>query len=437
MFPRKLFYLFQLRKNLRSKPSKLLEIRWKKFKFMLKYAYENVPFYHRKFKHVGIKPDDIRSENDLAKIPFTTKFEIQTSPFEDVVSKTVNIDRCIKTTTSGSTGIPLTVVSDRVAEDFSFAVWARAMLENGLRPLVDRMATIRHPKYLQQKKDFVGMLWARRRKQISVFDSAEQQLEILEDFKPDVIKGYSSSLAILADLCKKRGSLVKPRLVFTGADFLTAKNRALIKSAFGCELFDYYGCIEFSLLAWECGEHVGYHINVENVLVEFIKEGEAVAPLERGEIVCTSLVNYAMPLIRYRLGDVGVPLNDQCPCGRTLPLIKIVEGRVDDFLTTLDGRIISGQIFSENYPFEDWEKEGIKQFRVIQERRDKLTLKVAVRRGVFNEVPVLEKAKRKLQEVFGQDMNIEFQVVDELERDPSGKIRIAISKVPVNWAGSN
>ncbi|MEM2291979.1 MAG: phenylacetate--CoA ligase family protein [Nitrososphaerota archaeon] len=422
---------------MRSKPSKLLEIRWKKFKFMLKYAYENVPFYHRKFKHVGIKPDDIRSENDLAKIPFTTKFEIQTSPFEDVVSKTVNIDRCIKTTTSGSTGIPLTVVSDRVAEDFSFAVWARAMLENGLRPLVDRMATIRHPKYLQQKKDFVGMLWARRRKQISVFDSAEQQLEILEDFKPDVIKGYSSSLAILADLCKKRGSLVKPRLVFTGADFLTAKNRALIKSAFGCELFDYYGCIEFSLLAWECGEHVGYHINVENVLVEFIKDGEAVAPLERGEIVCTSLVNYAMPLIRYRLGDVGVPLNDQCPCGRTLPLIKIVEGRVDDFLTTLDGRIISGQIFSENYPFEDWEKEGIKQFRVIQERRDKLTLKVAVRRGVFNEVPVLEKAKRKLQEVFGEDMNIEFQVVDELEKDPSGKIRIAISKVPVNWAASN
>jgi phenylacetate-CoA ligase len=405
----------------------------RKLRAILKHAYENVPFYHKKFRRTGIKPDDIKSFSDLYKVPFTTKFEIQASPFEDVVARNVNIDRCRKTTTSGSTGIPLTVVSDRVAEDFSFAVWARAMLENGLKPLVDRMATIRHPKFLQERKDIVGMLWANKRKQISVFDSAEQQLKILEDFKPDIIKGYSSSLAILADLCKKKGSRVKPRLVFTGADFLTGKNRELVSSAFGCEVFDYYGCIEFSLLAWECSEHVGYHINVENVAVEFIKDGEAVAPLERGEIVCTGLVNYAMPLIRYRLGDVGVLLNEQCSCGRTLPLMKTVEGRIDDFLTTLDGRVISGQIFSENYPFENWEKEGIKQFRVIQERRDKLTIKLAVREGVFNEVPVLEKVRKKLQELFGEGMNIEFQIVDEIEKDPSGKIRIALSRVPAHF----
>lgn len=75
--------------------------------------------------------------------------------------------------------------------------------------------------------------------------------------------------------------------------------------------------------------------------------------------------------------------------------MKMIEGRIDDFLTTLDGRVISGQIFSENYPFENWEKEGIKQFRVIQERKDKLTIKLDVREGVFNQVPVLEKARRK------------------------------------------
>jgi phenylacetate-CoA ligase len=190
-------------------------MQWMKLRAILKHAYENVPFYHKKFRQVGIKPDDIKSFSDLQKVPFTTKFEVQASSFKDIVARNVNIDRCRKTTTSGSTGIPLTVLSDRAAEDFGSAVWARAMLENGLKPLVDRMATIRHPKFLREEKDVIGMLWAKRRKQISVFDSAEQQLKILEDFKPDVIKGYSSSLAILADLCKKKGSYIKPRLIFT------------------------------------------------------------------------------------------------------------------------------------------------------------------------------------------------------------------------------
>jgi len=407
-------------------------MQWRKFKAILKHAYENVSFYHKKFRKAGIKPDDIKSFSDLYKVPFTTKSEIQASPFEDIVARNVNIGRCVKTTTSGSTGIPLTVVSDEIAEDFGFAVWARATFENGLRPLRDRMAIIRHPRF-QDGRDLIGMLGVNRRIRISVFDNVERQLRILEDFKPDVIKGYSSSMAILANFCKKKVVGVKPRLVFTGADLLTRKNRELISSAFECEVFDYYGCIEFNQLAWECNEHMGYHINIENVVLEFIKDGEAVAPLEQGEIVCTGLVNYAMPLIRYRLGDVGIPLNEQCSCGRTLPLMKMIEGRIDDFLTTLDGRVISGQIFSENYPFENWEKEGIKHFRVIQEKRDKLTIKLAVREDVFNPVPVLEKASRKLKELFGEGMNIEFQIVDEIEKDPSGKIRIAISRVPAHF----
>lgn len=222
MLARKLFYLYQLKKNLRLKPSKLQKMQWMKLKAILRHAYENVPFYHKKFRQAGIKPDDIKSFSDLHKVPFTTKFEIQASQFKDVVAGNVNIARCTKTTTSGSTGIPLTVVSDEAAEDFGFAVWTRAAFENGLSPLRDRMAVIRHPRF-QEGKDLIGMLGANRRKRISVFDSVERQLRILEDFKPDVIKEYSSSMAILADFCKKKESRVKPRLVFTGADLLTRK----------------------------------------------------------------------------------------------------------------------------------------------------------------------------------------------------------------------
>ena len=175
-----------------------------------------MPFYHRKFDRAGIKPDDITSISDSSMIPFTTKSEIQASPFVDVIARNVDMDRCVKKTTSGSTGIPLTVVYDGVAEGFSGALWARAYMENGLRRR-DKMAVIQHPRFMGRKRisEFFGI---NRRKYISVFDAAERQLRLLEDFKPDVIKGYSSSLAILANYCKNQVSSVKPRLVFTGAD---------------------------------------------------------------------------------------------------------------------------------------------------------------------------------------------------------------------------
>lgn len=430
MLPRYAFYLYQLRKNLRLEPSRLQTMQRKRLRAIIKHAYENVPFYHRKFDKAGIKPDDIKSAADMTKIPMTTKSEIQACSLEDIVARNVDVNRCVKTMTSGSTGLPLTVISDERAEDFSTALWARAFLENGLR-LRDRMAIIRDPHYSPKDRGWFERL-ARaiilRRKYISVFDDVKRQLELLEDFTPDVIKGYASSLAILADFCRKKASRVKPRLVFTGAELLDKGYRKLISSAFGCEVLDYYGCIEFGLLMWECREHVGYHMNIDSVVIDFVKNGEAVAPGERGEIICTTLVNYAMPLIRYRLGDAGIPAEEQCSCDRSLPLLKMLEGRTDDFLTALDGGIISPSGFSP-YPFENL--EGVRQFRVIQERRDKLTIQLVAREGFLNDKQVFEKARRKIEKVFGEGMQVDFQLLEKIDRDSSGKLRKIISHVPV------
>lgn len=430
MLARYLFHFHQLRRNLYLNPSKLQKIQRKKLRAIIKHAYENVPFYHRKFDKAGIKPDDIKSVDDLSKVPMTTKFEIQGSSLEDIVARNIDVNRCVKTMTSGSMGLPLTVIVDKRTEDFRGALWARAFWENGLR-IRDRIAIIRDPYYFPKNRGWFERLGFVRRRLISIFDDAERQLAALEDFKPDVIRGYPSSLAILADVCRRRASCVKPRLVFTGSELLTNGDRNLISSVFECEPLDYYACIEFSLLMWECHEHTGFHINTDGAVFEFLQDEESVAPGECGEIVCTGLANYAMPLLRYRLGDEGIPIEGHCSCGRSLPLMKMMEGRTDDFLTALDGRRISPLVFSP-YPFENLER--IKQFRVIQEKRNRLKFQLVLKEKLSNQEEIFEKARRKIKELFGEGMCVDFQILPEIDRNPSGKLRKVISRVPPSKA---
>jgi phenylacetate-CoA ligase len=219
---------------------------------------------------------------------------------------------------------------------------------------------------------------------------------------------------------------VGARMVFSGAELLNEADRRLITSAFGAELFDFYACTELGWLAWECKAHSGYHVNADSVLLEFLDEdGENVAPYEKGEIVGTSLFNNVMPLIRYKLRDVAVPVNDECSCGITLPLVKSVDGRADDFLVATDGRKISPTVFFP-YPFES--VEWIKQFKIIQESRKKLIVQVVPKKVVEDRDQIVEKAKRKLCELFGE-VEVEFEFMENIPLDSSGKLKKVVSRI--------
>ena len=421
MLPRMLFYLYKLRRNLRLKPSELRRLQLERFRFLVRYAYENVPFYHTKFKLAGFKPSDVKGFDDLCKIPATSKFEIQACDLKDMVAGNVDLGSLRKRTTSGSTGVPLVTFVDGRVEDFDVAVWMRALFEDGLR-VRDKMCVIADPK----KESVFQRLGLAKRKYISIFDSAERQLALIKEFKPDVVKGYASSLFILAEEFENLVSEIEPRLVFSGAEVLDAPSKKLISSRFGAELFDCYACSELGLLAWECKEHSGYHVNADSVLMEFVGDGgEAVAFGERGRVVCTGLFNRVMPLIRYELDDVVVPVNDECACGRSLPLVKFVEGRADDLLVAADGRLISPTVFFP-YPFEsvDW----IKRFRVIQESPKRLVIQVAPKKAVENQSQIIEVAKRKLHELFG-NLEVKFEFMENIPLDSSGKFRKVISRI--------
>jgi len=423
-----------LKRNLYLDPSSLRKAQLKKLRFMIRYAYENVPFYHRKFGQSNIKPDDIVSMDDVAKIPITTKSEIQSSPLQDLVSRTVDVQRCITRSTSGSTGVPLTIAVSNKVVDFEGALWHRTLSENGLG-LRDRMSVISDPRSFPRNGRFFESFGILKRQYISIFDHAETQLTLMEQFKPHAIKGYPSSLAILADFCKQKTIAFKPRQVFTTSEVLDRVSRELISSVFEADLTDNYASQEFALLAWECHEHMGYHMNIDGVVMEFVEDREAIALGERGEILCTSLSNEVMPLIRYGIGDVGIPIEEQCSCGRALPLMKIVEGRTDDFLVSIDGRMISPTVFFP-YPFKDF--KGIKQFKVVQERRDKLTIQVVMEEGFLQADGALEEAKDNVKQLFGEKMKVEFQLLEKITRDQSGKLRKIVSGIPIQeleWNG--
>lgn len=426
MFTRQLRYSFMVKRNLFLDQASLKKAQLKKLRAITRYAYKNVPFYHRKFNEINIKPDDIISMDDFTKIPITTKSEIQSCPLKDLISRNVAINRCTTRSTSGSTGMPLTIALNGRTADLEAALWHRALSENGLR-FRDKMSVINDPRNFPQNKRLLESLGILKRQYISIFEDAETKLKLLEKFKPQVIRGYPSSLSILANYCKQREIAIKPRLIFTSSEVLDRQSRKLISTVFEADLMDNYASQEFALLAWECTEHMGYHMNIDGELMEFISDGEPAVPGERGEILCTSLYNDVMPLIRYETGDVGIPITEQCSCGRKLPLMKIVEGRKDDFLMSVDGRIISPTLFFP-YPFED--VKGIKQFKVIQEKKDKITLQMVTDENFLNPTRALKAAEDNIKRIFGEKMRIDFQLLEKIKRDPSGKLRKVVSKLP-------
>lgn len=420
---RKLWYLYKLRRNAWLRTEQLLKIQEKKLRMLLKHAYENVEYYHKKFDSVGLKPDDIRKLEDLRKLPITTKEEVRRNFPEGITARNIDSDKCKSYITSGSTGMPLTVVVDPKGDDYRSALFGRPFFECGLGSR-DKMMLVgdarRFPKNLKwfQKLGFLP------RKYFSAAEPVEKNLPEILDYKPEAIYAFSTYLFLLTKAFQKVGiEDFSPRLVFATGEVLSAQARKLMESTLGSKIFDIYGCVETDRLAWECEEHMGYHMDVDSTIIEFIKDDEAVSPEEEGEVIITCLYNYAMPLIRYEVGDIGVPSSEECPCGRGLPLIKKILGRQDDLIICPDGRAVTYPVFIYIMKIIP----GIAQFRIVQESRTKLTISIVKNEKFSNET--LENVAEEVRKVIGEDMSLSLSVVEKIEKEKSGKIRAIISHV--------
>jgi len=409
---------------------RLLEHQTVELKRVINYAYNHVPYWRAKFRENGLHPNDIKTVKDLNKLPIINKSELRRNISQMVSTK---FDRNIlkKVFTSGSTGKPLTLYLSPVEDEFRKARHLRANVFCGQR-MRDRWVVITSPHRFEKGLGLSRLLRIYSMNMVSVYESPSKQSDSVMRLKPDVLEGYSSSLYLLAREVERRGvDTIKPRIMFSGAELIDYSYRRLIEKVFDAPLYDQYATVEFERMAWQCHDKTGYHIDADALIMQFVdKNGEEVSPGERGGVVCTSLFNYAMPLIRYAVGDVGVgSTEEECSCGVGFPLMKMVEGRSDSILYLPDGRPVSPIAFI--YAMQLFKSfESIEQWRVVQEKLG--SLRIDVKKLDMNvdersmEAELVDHIRKVLS--LSSEMQVEVHFVDEIPVDKSGKLMKVVSK---------
>jgi len=245
--------------------------------------------------------------------------------------------------------------------------------------------------------------------------------------KPTLLFGHAHSIFILAEFLENlKINLPTPKGIITTSMMLLDNERDFIEKIFHTKVFDRYGCEEVSLIASECECHEGYHLNIEHLIVEFLKkDGTEAKPGETGDIVVTDLINRAMPLIRYRVEDTGIPSDKKCSCGRGLPLMEKVTGRIADFLRREDGSLVAGISLIERTLTNI---SGIHQLQIIQESISEISLNIVKESNIFND-DTEKLLINELKEVLGDTIQYKCNYVSRIKQEKSGKYRFSISKI--------
>ena len=399
-------------------PERLRDIQRRKLRRLVAHAYRNVPYYRQLMDEAGAEPGDIDDPGALAKLPITHKEAWAAQPMARKLARNFAGTRLIKARTSGSSGTPVEVVYR--PQDKAWWRWLalRGWLANGYRP-THRMLVLSDARFAPRGRHWYQYLGMFRQVHTSIYEDVARQAQAASTLRPHVLRGMTSDVYNLARHLREQGSGgFDPQVVITSAELMDNHTRRYINETFGVRLTDFYGSMECGWIASECSAHRGYHVNADCLIVEFVGDGRAVGPGEAGELVVTNLHAYAMPFIRYSVGDVGVPLDVPCPCGRGLPLMRTVEGRIVDCVDLPDGRRVSPYQLTcavEQVP-------GVQRYQIIQSRDGSLLVKVIPTAGF--DATGHTRIKRELEELLGHAVAVESVLVDELPRDGSGKFRV-------------
>jgi len=412
--------------------NKLLEHQNRNLRKTVKYAFDYVPFYHQKLKERGVKPSDIRTLKDLCKLPIIRKDDIRKN-LNGIISQEFDMNNLHAHSTSGSTGHPLHVFISNKEDDYRKAKHMTANIICGQKPR-DRYVTIASPSHFGEVPRLLRVIGFYDRAFVSVFDSVDTQISTLEKIEPDVLAGYSSSLLLLAAEVEKRGvETIRPKFVLGGAELIDEYSRHYTEEVLGAPFYDQYAIVELDRIAWQCTARLQYHIDADSIITEFLDDhGEEVAAGEKGEIVCTSLFNRAMPFIRYHVGDIGIPSDDECDCGVTLPLMKVIEGRKDSLLSLPDGRRLSPRIFTVAMNMFNSGSREIDQFRVIQRKIDYFEIHIKKKSEAIDERIMGKELVGHLRKVLNldtDDVTLEIEFEDSIPIDKTGKFSAVVSMV--------
>lgn len=418
-------YLGELRRTEALSTGELREIQCRRLARIVEVAGTRNEFYRRRFGSIGFSPADFKGPEDLQRLPVLTKDDIRTDlvhSFTNGFDETNTFAR----RTGGSTGTPVLVYQDYEAASIKRAAAIRHNSWAGW-DVGDRMAKIWGD--VRGLKPWKGRLRNHLTQRAICLDTLhfdEGNLAAFvnkaRSFRPTVIYGHAHSIYRLGEYVRESGRGFPPvKGIVTTSMVLSPAERERIESAFEAAVFDRYGCHETSIIASECEAHDGLHIFAEGVYVE-VENGSASKP---GRVLLTDLLNVAMPLIRYEVGDLSYLERGECRCGRSLPRLREIAGRTADFLYRPDGSPVFGISVLDTFAIHI---PGIAQVQIIQDRMDHLTFNLRTDRDFSADTLAL--LRWEVHNVFGERMTYDIKIVDAIERTPAGKYRFSICKIP-------
>ncbi|MFT6733278.1 MAG: phenylacetate-CoA ligase [Polaribacter sp.] len=403
-----------------------------RLKNIIKYAYDNTEYYKKIMQDRDLTPADFKCIKDVEKLPLLTKSIIQEN-MQDMISKAYPFESLIKDSSGGSTGEPTIYYKDKDRHNLRRADQIRHDRWSGW-DIGKRKALVwgaqRDLKAVQSFRENILATYLERQCELDAFEMSDKEMQSftnqLENLQPSMILGYANALELYAKYLLKYHPCHKIKLdgIISSAETLTEEKRQTIESAFRCKVLNRYGSREVGLIASECKQQKGLHINADNLLLELVDNVGHAVNEGNGDIIVTDFWNFGMPIIRYKLGDVGKVSNIQCNCGRNLPLLGSVEGRSGDFFVKPDGSKIHGEYFTHLF----YELPQVKQFQMIQESLEKIDLRI-VETSKQKDQTYLEKIISKTKEMLGEQAEVNVEILDEIKPTTTGKLLFTISKL--------
>ena len=395
-------------------PARLERFREARLRDVLTFAHRRVPAYRDLFDRAGVDIGSIRSFDDLDRLPVIDKSFFRSRPLEDFYCHK-SFRKLTPRRTSGSTGVSLLFVHSRRNRRKRIMVDLRANLRLGLRPTHVHLV-VASPEAMNRPRNVLQKLGLFRREYVSADEDQEVIARHVEEVNPHLLQCYPSHLLLQAKLADRRRLTNLARIISAG-EVLTNDARDEIEAAFGATVTNYYGLKELGMIAWECLEHNGMHVNWDLYHVELLSDTH--------ELVVTLLDDDAMPFIRYNTLDRGRLDFSPCACGSWFPRIVEIEGRSDDCLVMADGT----RIPPLRVNFVDF--TGHTQadaYQIRQERPGHIDV-LLVPTESFEMESCRNRIRRDIDEFISPHLTFEIKLVNDIPRDPSGKLRSVVSSV--------
>ncbi|MBK9169203.1 MAG: phenylacetate--CoA ligase family protein [Bryobacterales bacterium] len=401
-----------------------------RFQALVQFAHDRVPYYRAWMRGAGAQPGDLRSPADLARLPVVDKLDLVLQP-EQFTAEGAERRDGLTLLSSGTSGRRRSFRHDTPALLEALAAGRRQRL--ALQTFLGRETAYREAVFnrVGSTGDQLRRFWESRTVNPAVLDLRRRLfspalpfprlLEEVNAFRPEVYRGIGSHLgAFLRWVLETGRPLVKPRVVTYGGDAMPAGDRRLIEEDLGIPVVSTYQAVEALRIGFQCEVRGGFHVSVDQVAVRVLDaRGRDTAPGEPGELVLTNLACRATVVIHYRLGDIVTRDGGVCPCGRTLPLISNIDGRLDDLLVRPGG----GRIHAFSVIPQLQSVPGLRQVQIVQKSMDTFHVRAVWARGAAAAPDALAV---RMREVLGPAIQVTVEPVGMLPQGPGGKVKTVI-----------